>query len=605
VRRAAVAVALFAVSLAAAANRPFTFAVLGDRTGSARPAVFKQILAEITLLNPDFIVCVGDLIQGYTDRATTDAQWDTVLGQLRSTGIPYYVAPGNHDISSDSVESVFKKRVGPPVRSFRRGNATFILLDNSRWRTADDLPPASLRWLDRELARAKKSRHVFVLMHRPYWRHALDQGRPERLHSKFKSAGVDYVFTGHDHFYCSHTWDGIRYFQVGPSGSRYKVYHEPGAGAFQNYLLCQVSGDTVALTVRAPGRNDPLPIDTVTYESIRLLELARESAVALGTVTVPSAGPAAAPIALTVRNVTGSALTAELSWRDSLTAWHVRPQEVTFSITPDGHVTHSFELNLSDPDSLYPLPGLTVPYEYAPGKKTNIVRSLPIRRQAELVRAKKKPAVDGKLTDSCWLGTPTLRAFGSRTGGISPVEPTSVWVALDDSLLYIGARCDESRMAGLRADAVTRDGKVREDDNLRVVLDFDHHSSTAGNREAAVPGFARPYLSALAGEGFGGSNIYYQVSVNPSGSIADRRCWVKDGKRRSSSKWNGTWQVATGKGAGSWTVEMSCPLADFGVVGQSWGVNASRFQARIEKVAVWQVPFGHQPDDFGLLRATD
>ena len=191
VRRTALAVILLTVSLAGAANRPFTFAVLGDRTGSARPAVFRQILAEIALLNPDFILSTGDLIQGYTDAAATDAQWDTALSQLRSTGIPFYVAPGNHDISSDSVEPVYRKRVGPPARSFRYGNATFIMFDNSRWRTADDLPPASLRWLDRELSRARKSRHVFALMHRPYWRDALDRGRPELLHSKFRAAGVD------------------------------------------------------------------------------------------------------------------------------------------------------------------------------------------------------------------------------------------------------------------------------------------------------------------------------------------------------------------------------------------------------------------------------
>jgi hypothetical protein len=60
--------------------------------------------------------------------------------------------------------------------------------------------------------------------------------------------------------------------------------------------------------------------------------------------------------------------------------------------------------------------------------------------------------------------------------------------------------------------------------------------------------------------------------------------------------------VATGRGASYWTVELSCPLSDFGVVGETWGVNASRFQPRTKEVAVWQVPFEHTPDGFGLLR---
>jgi hypothetical protein len=574
---------LSAVAIASAGNEPFTFAVLGDRTGDARPEVFHQILAEIVLFNPDFIVCTGDLIQGYAgDAAATNAQWDTITGQLRSTGVPYFIAPGDHDISNAASESVFTKRIGRPAHTLKRGNSVFIFLDNSRWPVAESLPLTELRWLDKELAQARKYRHAFVLMHRPYWRYALDQGRSELLHEKFKASGIDYVFTGHDHFYCSHTWDSIHYFQVGPSGSRTKVYDDPGDGAFQNYLLCRVSGDTVTVFVREPGRNEPLPTDTVTYESIRALELAREQAFALDAVAVPYAGPVDASLPLTVRNVTAKAMTGKLTWHDSLTAWRITPREIAFSITPQGHIAQGFKFNLTNLDSLYPLPAFSMPYEYAPGKTTSITRSLPIRREAALVRATTKPVLDGRLTDSCWQAAPTLRTFGGRTGGSSPVEPTAVWIARDDSLLYVAARCTESGMAKLKTDVATRDGKVDQDDNLNIVLDFDRFSP-----------------APLEGKGEG--KAYYEVFVNPAGTIADRKCWFESGESRKDYAWNGNWQVATGKGADYWTVEMSCPLSDFGNVGESWGVNASRFQSRTKEVAVWQVPFEHIPGSLGVL----
>jgi len=577
---------LSAVAGAAAGSKPFTFAVLGDRTGDARPEVLHQILAEIILFNPDFIICTGDLIQNHGgDLAAANAQWDTITDQLKSTGVPFFVAPGDHDISNAASESVFTKRIGRPAHTLKRGNSVFIFLDNSRWPAAESLPPAELNWLDKELAQARKYRHAFVLMHRPYWRYALDQGRPELLHSKFKAAGVDYVFTGRDDFYCSHTWDSIHYFQVGPSGSRTRVDDDPGAGAFQNYLLCRVSGDTVTVIVREPGRNEPLPTDTVTYESIRALQLAMKQAVALDAVNVPYAGPVDASLPLTVRNITTKAVTGKLTWQDSLTAWRVEPREITVSITPQGHVIQSFKAHLANPDSLYPLPTFSMPYEYAPGKKTSIFRSLPIRREAALIRAAKTPVLDGRLSDICWQAAPTLRAFGGRTGGFSPVEPTAVWIARDDSLLYVAARCTDSRTDELKAEVTARDGEVQGDDHLSIVLDFDPSSP-----------------APLEGKGKGEGKSYHEVFVNPAGTVADRKCWFESGEIRKDYAWNGNWRVATGKGPDYWTVEMSCPLSDFGTVGSRWGVNASRFQSRTKEVAVWQIPFEQDPSGFGLLK---
>ena len=45
----------------------FQFAIVSDRTGGKRSGVFAQAIDRLNLLKPEFVICVGDLIQGYTE----------------------------------------------------------------------------------------------------------------------------------------------------------------------------------------------------------------------------------------------------------------------------------------------------------------------------------------------------------------------------------------------------------------------------------------------------------------------------------------------------------------------------------------------------------
>src|SRR5688500_13932715 len=57
----------------------FQFAIVGDRTGRHRPGVFETGIAKLNLLRPEFVMSVGDLIEGYTkDEAEIDQQWDQI-----------------------------------------------------------------------------------------------------------------------------------------------------------------------------------------------------------------------------------------------------------------------------------------------------------------------------------------------------------------------------------------------------------------------------------------------------------------------------------------------------------------------------------------------
>src|SRR5262245_21874942 len=45
----------------------FQFAIVSDRTGGHRAKVFSRAIDQLNLLQPEFVVSVGDLIEGYTE----------------------------------------------------------------------------------------------------------------------------------------------------------------------------------------------------------------------------------------------------------------------------------------------------------------------------------------------------------------------------------------------------------------------------------------------------------------------------------------------------------------------------------------------------------
>src|SRR5437762_91965 len=84
-------------------NNPneFQFAVVGDRTGRHRPGVFEKGISKLNLLRPEFVMSVGDLIEGYTkDEPEIDQEWDEIEGNTAKLEAPFFYVPGNHDLSN-------------------------------------------------------------------------------------------------------------------------------------------------------------------------------------------------------------------------------------------------------------------------------------------------------------------------------------------------------------------------------------------------------------------------------------------------------------------------------------------------------------------------
>ena len=85
----------------------FQFVIIGDRTGGANVlGTFDLAMDQINLLQPEFVINVGDLIEGYSDdKAELNAEWDEIDVMLKKLEMPFFRTPGNHDIANDTAQA--------------------------------------------------------------------------------------------------------------------------------------------------------------------------------------------------------------------------------------------------------------------------------------------------------------------------------------------------------------------------------------------------------------------------------------------------------------------------------------------------------------------
>jgi predicted phosphodiesterase len=243
--------AICAVAGIYAASRPpqaFRFVIFGDRTGETRPGVYEQIWREVDSERPDFVMNVGDTIQGGQD-GTAEAEWRALRPLFeRYSRYPLYFTPGNHDIWSPDSRRIYEHATRRPAHyGFDYEDAHFTVLDNSE---SDELNAGELDFLELDVAAHKAQSPKFVVFHRPSWLiPVLFQNSGIRLHQIAKKYGIGYVISGHVHKFTRLEMESVVYLMVGSSGA-----HLRGAkfeeGWFYHHVLVKVAGDQARLTVK-------------------------------------------------------------------------------------------------------------------------------------------------------------------------------------------------------------------------------------------------------------------------------------------------------------------------------------------------------------------
>lgn len=102
-----------AVAETEAAPAPLRIAVIGDRTGGHRPDVFEDAMGKIAAMQPDLVLSVGDLVEGYVeDEAELVRQWEEVDSLTAVLGERFLAVPGNHDYSNAVQARLWSERRG-------------------------------------------------------------------------------------------------------------------------------------------------------------------------------------------------------------------------------------------------------------------------------------------------------------------------------------------------------------------------------------------------------------------------------------------------------------------------------------------------------------
>ena len=210
------------------AAEDFHFVIVSDRTGGERPGVFESALPKANLLEPAFVVSVGDLIEGYTeDQAQIDAEWDEFEGFVERLEAPFFYVAGNHDMNNAVMAEAWRERFGPSYYHFVYKDVLFLVLNSELFGMVSepDTPvpgpwtqAEQLAFVERTLESFPDPRWTIVLVHQPLWDYASgprgDWPEVERM-----LGSRDYtVFAGHFHRYVKLVRNDRRYITLATTG---------------------------------------------------------------------------------------------------------------------------------------------------------------------------------------------------------------------------------------------------------------------------------------------------------------------------------------------------------------------------------------------------
>lgn len=194
------------------------FAIVSDLWGGNRPGVFEDAVDKLELLQPEFVMSVGDLIDGKTyDSAVVDEQWNDFRKKVGPLSMPFFYVPGNHDIGNPMMEREFRKRFGSPYYHFVYKNALFLTV-NTEDGGRSGISDQQVNYFKKVISDNPGVRWTFIFMHRPVW---FSDTEKKEGYEKIESAlqGHNYtLFSGHHHTYSTRIQNGNKHFILGSTG---------------------------------------------------------------------------------------------------------------------------------------------------------------------------------------------------------------------------------------------------------------------------------------------------------------------------------------------------------------------------------------------------
>src|SRR5262245_51816518 len=197
----------------------FQFVVVSDRTGGHRERVFSRAVEQINLLQPEFVLSVGDLIEGYsTDPDRLGKEWREFQGFVNRLQMPFFFVPGNHDLSNPFMEKLWREKFGRRYYHFVYKNVLFLVLNSDDPPGSASLSKDQADYVRQALADNPNVGWTIVALHKPVWTHS-DLPKNGWLEVEKALAGRPYtVFAGHVHRYQKFVRQGMNYYQLATTG---------------------------------------------------------------------------------------------------------------------------------------------------------------------------------------------------------------------------------------------------------------------------------------------------------------------------------------------------------------------------------------------------
>ncbi len=451
----------------------FQIAIVTDRTGGHRPGIWMDAVRKLNLLRPEFVMSVGDLIEGYTDdRQQAEKEWREFLGFIDRLDMKFFFVAGNHDVSNPMLHQLWREKFGREWYSFDYRGVHFLCLC-SEDPDAQHIGEEQLNFIRADLDQHADARHTLVFLHKPLWTYAerdLAAGNDDRTNWKRVEALLadrpHTVFAGHVHHYVAYERNGGRkYYSLATTGGGSRLRGE-NYGEFDHvmWLTMEKSGPQV-VNLRLDGI---LPPDIVTEESAaRWGEFLAKASIEVAPILLDEdAGFREGDLHLRLTNEFGELVRVEGTLGGlPLQGLSVSPQEISMEVGPTGVAEQSMKIRFEEPIAFSQVSQVNFIAKLRTSGERPLLaeRSFPvlIDRKHVLELVSEPPTMDGRLIewgDLKYRNSDEPLVLGN----------TQSWQGLSDGSLAFSARRDESNVYfGVRV----TDERLAEGDALRLIID--------------------------------------------------------------------------------------------------------------------------------------
>ncbi|MEC7906741.1 MAG: DUF5916 domain-containing protein [Verrucomicrobiota bacterium] len=174
-------------------------------------------------------------------------------------------------------------------------------------------------------------------------------------------------------------------------------------------------------------------------------------------------------------------------------------------------------------------------------------------------RIENRITIDGDLSERDWKEAPKIANLTQRqpNPGETPSEKTEITLLYDDNNLYIGVVAYDSEPDKVIGTVMERDGSLRADDNIAIVLDTFRTQQNA-----------------------------FYFATNPAGAFVDGLAFDN---QELNTDWNAIWDMRTGRTDFGWVAEIAIPFKSLNFPSDSsdWGFNISRSVIRKLEESRW------------------